>query len=412
MRLLHLPAYCFPEQAASGYLSENRNQAFADAGFKSVAYVPTPTRGISDEERARYKKIKREYRYGGQYEINRFSMFREGKNPVLRALRYSLCWIKQFNRGLFAKNIDCIFIASTPPIQGMLGGLLSKIKKTQFVYNLQDIFPDSLVGTGLAQKGGLLWIIGRKIEDFTYRNAEKIIVISEGFKKNLMAKGVPEEKIVVIYNWVDEKAVVDIPRPENKLFDRYDLDRNKFYLTYSGNIGLTQNMDLLLDVMDDLKSEAPDIRLVLVGDGAYKKQVEEIVRSKNLTNVTMLPFQPYEDISHVFSVGDASLVISKPGVGENSVPSKTWSIMSASRPLLANFDENELKDIVSEHRCGIFTKAGDKDAFKASVLELYHNPELCREYGRNGRQFVMDHLTKEVGTKKYVDVIKQFDNES
>ena len=412
MKLLFLPAYCYPEQAASSYLGANRNQAFADAGFKSVAYVPTPTRGVTNEVRAKYKKIKKEYRYDGKYEINRFSMFREGKNPVLRALRYSLCWIKQFNRGLFAKDIDCIYIASTPPIQGVLGGLLSKIKKVPFVYNLQDIFPDSLVGTGLAKKGGLLWKIGRKIEDFTYRNADKIIVISEGFKQNIMAKGVPEEKIVVIYNWVDEEAVVDIPRSNNKMFDRYDLDRDKFYITYSGNIGLTQNMDLLLEVMDDLKTEAPEIRLVLIGEGAYKKQVEEIVNAKNLTNVTMLPFQPYEDISCVFSLGDAGLVISKPGVGENSVPSKTWSIMSASRPVLANFDENELKDIVAEHRCGIFTRAGDKDAFKASVLELYRNPELCWEYGRNGRQFVMDHLTKKVGTQQYVDVIKQFENES
>ena len=411
MRLLFLPAYCFPEQAASSYLSDNRNQAFADAGFQSVAYVPTPTRGISDEVRSKYRKIKKEYRFDGQYEINRFSMFREGKNPIFRSLRYSLCWMKQFNRGLFARNIDCIYIASTPPIQGMLGGVLSKIKKVPFVYNLQDIFPDSLVGTGLSRKGSLLWKIGRVIEDFTYRNADKIIVISEGFKKNIMAKGVPEEKIEVIYNWVDEEAVVDIPRSENKLYDKYDLDRNKFYITYSGNIGLTQNMDLLLEVMDELKIEAPDIRLVLIGEGAYKKQVEEMVNAKKLTNVKLLPFQPYEDISHVFSLGDAGLVISKPGVGENSVPSKTWSIMSASRPVLANFDENELKDIVSEHRCGIFTKAGDKDAFKASILELYHNPELCREYGRNGRQFVMDHLTKEVGTQQYVDVIKRFEKQ-
>lgn len=78
------------------------------------------------------------------------------------------------------------------------------------VYNLQDIFPDSLVGTGLAKKGGLLWKIGRVIEDFTYKHADKIIVISEDFKKNIMAKGVPEDKIVVVYNWVDQNAVVNV----------------------------------------------------------------------------------------------------------------------------------------------------------------------------------------------------------
>ncbi len=221
-----------------------------------------------------------------------------------------------------------------------------------------------------------------------------------------MAKGVPEDKIVVVYNWVDQNAVVDVPREKNKLFDKYHLDRGKFYIEYSGNIGLTQNMDMLLEVMKELKVSHPEIGLVLVGEGAYKKQVEEIVARDGLTNVTMLPFQPYEDISYVFSLGDAGLVISKPGVGANSVPSKTWSIMSASRPVLANFDENELKDILAGNECGIFTKAGDKEAFKQSIISLYENRELCRRYGRNGRQFVMDNLTREVGTQKYVEVIK------
>ena len=288
-------------------------------------------------------------------------------------------------------------------------GIIKLFKRAPVVYNAQDIFADSLVGTGLTKEGSLIWKIGRVVEKITYKYADKIIVISQDFKKNIMAKGVPEEKIVVVYNWVDQNAVVDVPREANKLFDKYNLDRNKFYITYSGNIGLTQNMDMLLEVMEELQNEEPDIQLVLVGEGAYKKQVEEMVAKKNLNNVAMLPFQPYEDISHVFSLGDAGLVISKPGVGANSVPSKTWSIMSASRPVLANFDENELKTIISDNNCGLFTKAGEKDAFKQAILKLYGDRELCKEMGRNGRQFVMDNLTKEVGTQKYVDVIKSFE---
>lgn len=87
-----------------------------------------------------------------------------------------------------------------------------------------------------------------------------------------MAKGVPEEKIVVVYNWVDQNAVVDVHRAENKLFDKYGLERDIFYISYSGNIGLTQNMDLLLDVMKDLQVSHPKIRLVLVGEGALQKE--------------------------------------------------------------------------------------------------------------------------------------------
>ena len=179
------------------------------------------------------------------------------------------------------------------------------------------------------------------------------------------------------------------------------------------------------------KSAKEDIRFVLVGEGAYKatlieKLTETFGEAKKINEdgalqcgpFYLLPFQPYEDISHVFSLGDVSLVISKPGTGAASVPSKTWSIMSASRPVLANFDENELKIILMQNaECrmqndylqskarGIFTKAGDKEAFKDAIITLYHNPDLCKQLGKNGRQFVMDNLTKEVGTRKYVEVI-------
>ena len=447
MRILFPTSYFYPEKAASSYLGENIREAFCKNGFRVILFAPTPTRGITEEKYQEYRKRTFEKMYDGKLEVHRFGMFREGKNPLVRVLRYFLVSVMQFYYGVRAKDIDLIYVASTPPTQGALAALVKKFKHKPFVYNLQDIFPDSLVGTGLAKKGGLLWKIGRVIENFTYRNADKIIVISEDFKRNIMAKGVPEEKIVVVYNWVDEEDVVDVPREENKLFDKYGLDRSKFYVTYNGNIGLTQNMDMLLEVAKELSptptlprregesSPTPnpspvgrgispsdgsdadahrlrDIHFVLVGEGAYKAEVEKRIKEQGITNVTLLPFQPYEDISHVFSLGDVSLVISKPGVGANSVPSKTWSIMSASRPVLASFDENELKTIIEEHHCGVFTKAGDKEAFKAAILNLYHHPELCKEYGLNGRQFVMENLTKEVGTRKYVDVIKQFASKS
>ena len=403
MRILLLPDYFSPEIFASSYLFENRNEAFANEGFDMIVYTPSPTRGVN--RNVSYQKV--EFLYKNHLELHRFDMVGESKNTMQRLVRYFLCSVSQFFKALFTRKFDIVLLGSTPPFQGAVGAALKIIRNKRFVYGIQDIFPDSLVSTGITKKGSLIWKIGRIIENFTYKYADKIIVISEDFKKNIMAKGVPENKIVVVYNWVDQNAVVDIPRDKNKLFDKYQLDRSKFYIEYSGNIGLTQNMDMLLEVMKELKTTHPDIGLVLVGEGAYKAQVEEIVKRDNLTNVTMIPFQPYEDISYVFSLGDAGLVISKPGVGANSVPSKTWSIMSASRPVLANFDENELKDILAGNECGIFTKAGDKEAFKKSIIKLYDNRELCKKYGTNGRQFVMDNLTREVGTQKYVDVIKE-----
>ena len=410
MKIITFASYYFPESVASPYLGEQLREAIAAADMKLDLFVPIPTRGITEEQRIEYSRRRVERKYNDKITIHRIPLMKEHKNPLQRAFRYFIQCVKYYFIGSFSKvgkEADLLLVSSTPPILGATTALIKKHRNIPFVYDLQDIFPDSLVGTGLAKKGGLLWKIGRVIENFTYKHADKIIVISEDFKKNIMAKGVPEDKIAVVYNWVDQNKVVDVPREENKLFDAYGLERSKFYITYNGNIGLTQNMDMLLEVAKALQEEYKDIHFVLVGNGAYLDEVKRKVADQQLDNVHLLPFQPYEDISHVFSLGDASLVISKPGVGANSVPSKTWSIMSASRPVLANFDENELKTIIENNHCGIFTKAGDKEAFKESILTLYNHRELCQEYGRNGRKFVLDNLTREVGTQKYVDVIKE-----
>lgn len=402
MKAIFPCSYYLPETAASLYITDNIVHACADKGIEVDLYTPSPTRNVPDGS----VWEREERQMDGKLRIHRFHLYGEGKNPMLRALRYFLGEFILLHYCMW-KKYDVAFVDSTPPIQGLKMPLIKWLKRKPTIYNVQDIFPDSLVGTGLTHEGSLIWKIGRMVEKITYRYADKIIVISEDFKKNIMAKGVPEDKIVVVYNWVDQNKVVDVPREENKLFEIYGLDRSKFYITYNGNIGLTQNMDMLLEVAKELQEEYEDIHFVLVGNGAYLDEVKRKVADQQLENVHLLPFQPYEDISHVFSLGDASLVISKPGVGANSVPSKTWSIMSASRPVLANFDENELKTIIENNHCGIFTKAGDKEAFKESILTLYNHRELCQEYGRNGRKFVLDNLTREVGTQKYVDVIKE-----
>lgn len=409
VKILLLASYFYPEQAASSYLAENRNQAFAEAGFDMLVYTPVPTRGITDVVKKEYRKRKHELMYDGKMTVRRFSLLQENKNSIIRAVRYTIACLKQFSFAVFAseaRQCNIMFISSTPPIQGAMAALVKKFRKLPLVYNLQDIFPDSLISTGLTKKGSLIWKIGRIIENFTYRNADKIIVISNGFKQNIIEKGVPEGKIVVVYNWVDQNVVVDIPRAENKIIKQYNLDPQKFYVTYCGNIGLTQNLELLVDVAKSLEMNDM-IQFVIIGNGVYLEQLKENILQRNISNITLLPFQPYEDISHVFSLGDVGLIISKPGVGANSVPSKTWSIMSASRPVLANFDENEIKTILTEKECGIFTKAGDKKAFVDAIIKLYENRDLCKRYGYNGRKFVIENLSREVSTQKYVDILKE-----
>lgn len=406
MKVLFLLAYYNPETAASIYLFENTIEALVQHGHKVELICPIPGRGVERTVNREFRHKLEEYQMDRKLHIRRFKMYMEGKGTIGRFVRYFFCCIKYYLIGCRCKDVDVIFSESTPPILGATAALIKRRLKVPLVYNLQDIFPDSLVLTGISSKSSIAWKIGRKIEDFTYKHSDHIITISKDFKENILEKGVEDKKISVVYNWVDEKAVVNIDREDNKLFDKYGLDRDKFYVTYCGNIGLSQNMEMLCRAAEQLQA-FNEIGFVLVGNGAYKDELEHTIKEKNLSNITLIPFQPYEDISHVFSLGDVSLVISKPGTGNGCVPSKTWSIMSASRPVLANFDESELQSIIEGNRCGVFTLAGDEKAFVDAIKDLYNNRGRCREYGENGRRFVLNNLTKDIGTSQYVNIIER-----
>ena len=402
MKLLLLPAYFFPELVSDTPLDDARYEAFAKAGIDMELYTPVPTRSVSPEDKEQYCVVKHESMYNGKMNVHRFSMIDEGKNPILRAWRYFMCFIKQYYYGSKQKETDVVFVISTPPIQGMLAALIKKKLHCKFVYNLQDIFPDTLVGAGLAKKDGLLWKIGRRIENYTYKNADKIIVISEDFKKNILSKGVPEEKIEIVYNWVDEKAVHPVAKSDNTIFEEFGLSRDLFTVVYAGNLGNAQNIGILLDAAD----KTPDIQYVIFGSGGLEDEIRKRIFNENLGNVQLLPLQPYERVSDVYSAGDACVVSCKEGLGGSALPSKTWTIMSCGRPVVASFDEGELKETIEKNNCGVFSHAGDVNEFVNAIKLLKENKQKCEEMGQKARKYVLNNLTKDVATLKYVDIIK------
>lgn len=409
MKVLYLTSYFYPEDVASSYLGHNVREAIVNEGMDIVLYTPVPTRGVNNNLRKQYRTIKKdEVWYDGHMTIHRFNLMRERKNPILRAIRYVLQELKHFTCAVFAKDAkqcEVIKLSSTPPIHGMTAAFIKKIRHIPIIFDLQDIFPDSLAGTGLTKKGGLLWKIGRMIENFTYRNADKIIVISEDFKKNIMAKGVPEEKIEVIYNWVDSDAVHPVSKEDNILFEEFGISKDKFTVVYAGNLGNAQNIEIIIDAASRLTGR-DDIQFVIFGSGGLEDDIRKRIETENLTNVTLLPIQPYERVSMVYGLGDIDIVSCKAGLGGSAMPSKTWSIMSCERPVLASFDEGELKEIIEKNGCGVFTHAGNVVEFIKAIETLAADKERCKEMGKNARQFILENLTKEVGTRKYIEVIK------
>ena len=400
MRILIPFSYYHPEQCAGLFVIDDMTAEAVRQGITSLITVPTPSRNV--EPGAKWSRD--ESLFDGKVKIHRFRMFKEGKNPVLRALRYVLCEIVQLHYMLW-KKYDVAFIDSTPPIQGLKLPIVRLFRNKPIVYNAQDLFPETLSGTGLAKSGGLLWKIGMWVSKVTFRNSDKIIAISEDIKRGIVARGVPEEKIEVIYNWVDEKAVRPVAKEENPLFEEFGLARDKFTVVYAGNLGNAQNISIILDAAGRL----PEEQFAVFGTGGLEGEIRSRIVQEGLNNVHLNPLQPMERVSQVYSLGDACIVSCKAGLGGSAMPSKTWSIMSCGRPVIASFDEGELKDIIEKNECGVFTHAGNMEEFVEAVRALAADPGRCAQMGLNARQFILNNLTKEVGTQKYVDVIKSFE---
>lgn len=393
-------SYYYPETCAGIFVVDDLMHKLAAEGHESTLYVPTPTRNV--REGSVWKRD--EYLCEGKIHIHRFHMYGEGEIPIFRALRYFFCELYYLHHLLWDKY-DVAFIDSTPPIQGLKLPIVKLFRKKPVVYNAQDLFPETLSGTGLANQGGILWKIGSWVAKVTFKNSDKIIAISQDIKKSIIAKGFSSDKIEVVYNWVDENAVKPISDNENPLFDEFGISRDKFRVVYAGNLGNAQNINVIIDAASRLK-ENNNVEFVLFGKGGLEDEIRTRIASEKLTNIKLLPLQPFERVSFVYSLGQACIVACKPGLGGAAMPSKTWSIMSCGRAVLANFDEGELKTIVENNNCGVFTKAGDLDGLVTAIEELSKDPARCTEMGMNGREFILKNLTKEVGVQKYMKVIK------
>ena len=411
MKILFIDAYFYPEKIAFSHLERDILNALVENENEIEVICPVPTRGITKNEAKEYKKIKHEKVFG--VNVTRFWAPRETKNPIARAVRYLWCNLRTYHIAKKIYNVDIIFAASTPPTQGFLAAKIAKKNNCRFVYSLQDIFPDSMVNVGMTKNGSLLWKIGRRIEDYTYKNADKIIVISDSFKENILKKGVSEDKIEVIPNWADTDGICNIKREDNKVIKKYSLNSDRFYITYCGNIGHSQDMDMLLDAAKETENLSKDILFIIIGEGASKTKMQERIENEHIKNVIMLPFQPYEDIAHVFSMGDMGLIISKRGIGNNSVPSKTWGYMAAERPILCSFDEDsELCKIIKKAECGFIAEAGNKEALISQIETAYRNKDKLKSMGLNGLKYLTEYNDRTSNVARYACVVESCIKES
>ncbi len=402
MKLLFLDAYFEPEQIAFTHLENDLLDGFVHAGHSVEIVCPVPTRGIGKKLVHEYRKKRKEYLYNGHVRVKRFWAPQEGKNPFIRAIRYLWCNLRTYQIGTRYHDIDAVFCNSTPPTQGWIAGMVAKKHKVPFIYSLQDIFPDSLVTTGLTRRNSFLWKTGRKFENSTYRKCSRIIVISDSMKKNLQAKGVHDGLIRVVSNWIDLNAIYPISKEDNKLFDEFCIPRDDFIVLYAGNFGAAQGADIILDAAEQLQNEKK-IKFVIFGAGSGYKSAEE--KARVLPNVFIHPLLPQERVSEVYSMGDVILITCKKGVGSSGMPSKTWSIMACNKRIIASFDKGSDLDLLLRD-----TQSGECiEPENAMLLADKIREELLMRNANSGdsRKYVMERASKESCVDSYLKIIER-----
>jgi glycosyltransferase involved in cell wall biosynthesis len=403
MHILEFKVNYKPEIAAGIELDGNTAEDLAIHGHHIELYVPKPSRGISkDVIKATPKE---ETLFDGNLCIHRYHMYHEGKNIYLRLIRFCFCCVKQLWLGLRQKDIDLVFAGSTPPFQGIICRWIKKIKKVPFLYNCQDIFPDSLISAELASEGSLISRFSEYLSKKVYQSADKIIVIADDMRDTLISKGVSGEKIEIVYNWIDEKVIYPVDKYNNKLISELGIPKYDFTVVYAGNLGYVQGIEVILDAAERLKCDSR-IGFVIFGNGALEDKVKETIVNKRLNNVKLYPLQPYDRVSEVYSIGDACIVSCKKGAGGFAMPSKTWSIMGCGRPVLASFDRGgAFERMIADNRCGLFSDAGDVESLSQNILSLCENMSLCKELGNNAREYILNHLTRKVGTGRICQIV-------
>lgn len=240
------------------------------------------------------------------------------------------------------------------------------------------------------------------MEKFIYSKAAAVSVISNGFKLNLCAKGVPENKLHVIPNFVDIEFIRPLPR-KNSFSSVHGLE-DRFAVLFAGNIGLSQGLERVLEAAAILE-EYPEILFLIVGNGASKSSLIEAAERMKLKNVQFLPFLPHDDVPKLYASSDVCLVPLRRGLTEESVPSKVFSILGAAKPLIASVDEgSDTWRFVQDAECGLCIKPEDPRALAEAIISLYHDRELGIRMGLNGRKFVENNFSRQKIARQYEEL--------
>lgn len=304
----------------------------------------------------------------------------------------------------FAKKPDVIYAYHPPLTTGLTAALLRMFRRSPVVYDIQDMWPDTLKATGMLNNQKILTIID-KLCNWLYKRIDQIIVLSPGFKRLLVERGVPVKKIEVIYNWADEVALTQ----KNNDVDLSFFDETKFNIVFAGNMGKAQALNNVLSAAEMIQKEAnSNIKFIFIGGGLEVESLKTQAVSMGLTNTIFVPPVSMAKIGSVLQKADALLVHLKADpLFEITIPSKTQAYMSVGKPILMAVN-GDAADLIKMAKAGVVVPSEQPKDLTLAILELAKLPKHnILEMGSNAKKYYQENLSVVVGIAKFTKIFNK-----
>jgi glycosyltransferase involved in cell wall biosynthesis len=276
---------------------------------------------------------------------------------------------------------------------------------------VRDLWPESLAAVGVGNADSVLHRGLGKIAGFLYRKAEHIVVVTPAFREHLVRRWqVPEAKISVIQNGV-ETGLFSPRNSDPELRERMNA-QGRFVVSFIGTLGLAHGLETVIAAAARLGSVAPAVMFMLLGEGADRERILALAEAKNLKNICFVPQQPRERIPAYISASDACLVVlRKSEVFETVIPTKMLEFMSCGRPVILGVG-GQAKEILERSRGGVCIGPGNAGALCDAIVRLQRQPDLCESLGRNGREYIVQNLSRERTAAEYLETLRGLINGS
>ena len=296
--------------------------------------------------------------------------------------------------------VDLVICISPPLQMGITAWLIALSRRARFVLQLQDIVPDAALSVGMMREGALIRL-SRRLERFVYSRAHLIAVISQGFADNLMSKGVPEEKLRILPNWVETARFNS--RADPKVRAALGAADGETLVIHAGNMGAKQGLETVIDAAAELRGER--IVLALVGDGYHRNSLEAHAESVGRSNLRFFPIQT--DLPATLASADILVLAQRGKVVDSVVPSKLLSYMAAGKPVIASVNElSEAGRMIRMAKCGVVVPPEEPMALAVALRDLHRQPENGRSLGDAGRRHVTEHYERSDVLRQWSKLVK------